>query len=261
MKIGSKDIKMKLKYKIAFVVPRYACGRSGGAEIHCQQLAEKLVLAEHKVSILTTTAQDHYSWNNHFKTKRETINGVTVHRFEINKDRNETRFLSLQSKIDHQIELTFQEEEEWSRNSVNSRDLESFIKEHQDEYDAFIFMQYLFGTTYNCHSICPEKSLLIPCLHDENFAYLKIFKKMFNNFRGILFNTPPERELAKKIYDLPQEKTALVSLGFEKLGQIKLSKKLDQKFNFPYLLFVGRREEGKNTPLLLSYFRAYKKNN
>jgi len=54
----------------------------------------------------------------------------------------------------------------------------------------------LFGLTINGIKICPEKSMLIPCLHEENFAYLDCIKKTFQSARKILFNSPPEMEFA-----------------------------------------------------------------
>jgi glycosyltransferase involved in cell wall biosynthesis len=85
---------------------------------------------------------------------------------------------------------------------------------------------------------------------------------MFQSVKGLMFNTVAERELAKKLYDLDGAKCAVVSLGFEKgksAGPALFRKKF--KLEDPYILFAGRREKGKNVPLLMECFRAYKRHN
>jgi glycosyltransferase involved in cell wall biosynthesis len=172
------------------------------------------------------------------------------------------QFLMIQRKIDYRVPLTEKEELWWMRDNVRSQRIEEYLVKNARNYDWFIFMPYLFGTTYWGIQAVPEKSLLIPCLHDEPFAYLGIFKKMFNKVCGVMFNTYPEIELAKRIYNLPEEKISMVSLGFESHG--KYDPHLFREtygLKDPFMLFAGRREGGKNIDLLLNYFRLYKKNN
>ena len=66
--------------KIAFVVQRYGENINGGAEQHCRQLAEKMS-EKHHVEVLTTTAEDYYTWENRYPPGTEVLNGVTVRRF------------------------------------------------------------------------------------------------------------------------------------------------------------------------------------
>lgn len=248
--------------KIAFVVPRLEPQLAGGAEVYCQKLTEKIVQKGYQVDLLTTCARDHFSWKNHYEPGNKIVNGVTVRRFLVDSNRVTPRFLMIQRKIDHRLPISEREELWWMEDSVRSQKMEEFIVNNKLRYDWFIFIPYLFGTTYWGIERVREKSLLIPCLHDEPFAYLDIFKKMFNKVRGIMFNTYPEIELAKKLYGLPEEKITMVSLGFE------LKKEYDgEKFRNmygiydPFILFAGRREGGKNIDMLLKYFHLYKRYN
>lgn len=248
--------------KIAFVVPRFEPELAGGAEVHCQKLAEKVATRGHRVELLTTCARDHFSWKNYYEPGNRMVNGVTVRRFLADPNRVTPRFLAVQRKIDHRLPLTGKEQMWWISESIRSHDMEGFISKHRHKYDFFIFMPYLFGTTFWGIQVAPEKSLLIPCLHDEPFAYLEIFKGMFHKARGIMFNTYPEIELAKKLYAITDGKITMVSLGFEPEGSYNPDLfRENYGIRSLFLLFAGRREGGKNIKLLLDYFRVYKHNN
>lgn len=250
------------KTRIAFVTPRYTPKSAGGAEVHCQLLAERVAALGHEVEVLTTCAKDHFTWDNYFPAGVETHNGVRVRRFQVNPDREINRFHTIQTRISARQPISPEEELQWIKGSVVSRELEEYLQKNHSQYDFLIFIPYLFGTTFWGAQLFPEKTLLIPCLHDEPFAYLGIFKEMFRSVRGLLFNTEPEMEFAKKLYGLDQEKCSIVSLGFEREKRVapELFRKRF-KIKDPYLLFAGRREKGKNVPLLIENFRAYKRHN
>lgn len=248
--------------KIAFIVPRFEPQLAGGAEVHCQRLAERIASKGYEVELLTTCARDHFGWKNYYEAGNKIVNGVTVRRFLVDPNRVTPRFLIIQRKIDHRLSVNQKEEIWWISDSVRSHSMEEFMNKNKNRYDWFIFMPYLFGTTYWGIQVVPEKSLLIPCLHDEPFAYLDLFKEMFNKVQGIMFNTYPEIDLAKRLYSLPEEKITMVSLGFESDGEYNPKIFRDTYgIHDPFILFAGRREGGKNIDVLINYFRLYKKNN
>jgi len=144
---------------------------------------------------------------------------------------------------------------------INSENLYGYIADNKSQYDFFIFIPYMFGTTYFGSKVCPEKSILIPCLHDESYAYMDIYKDMFENIRGLIFLSEPEKELTEKIFGL---KNKYVMLG----GGIDTEIDFDparfrEKYNImdQFILYAGRRESGKNVPLLIDYFCKYKEIN
>ncbi len=247
--------------KIAFIIPRYHIPQAGGAEVLVQNLAEKLVKAGHKIDVLTTCSQDHTRWGNDLKSGKETIHGVNVHRFTVDERVNFSRFILLEQRIDRGWPLNLKEENQWIKGSVHSKELYTFLDMHQTQWDTLIFAPYLFGLTYQGMQIASYKSFLIPCLHNEPYAYLHIFQSMFQKAQGILFNSLPEKELARKIFSVPEEKCSIVGMGFEPFALSK-ENNFRKKFNLgsdPFLLYAGRREKGKNTPLLINYFQTYKK--
>jgi glycosyltransferase involved in cell wall biosynthesis len=248
------------RWRIAFVSPRWAPDAAGGAEVLSRLLAERLCLRGHAVEALTTCAEDPHTWANIRPAGTEVINSVTVRRFPVDPGRMPKEFLSIQNRISLGHKVTREDEERWIGGSAVSDGLNSYLHRHREEYDAFIFVPYLFGVTWSGSQICPEKSLLIPCLHDEPFAYLSIYRDMFRRFRGFLFNSAPEMELAQRLYQVPEDRSFLVSMGFEEKGGCNAAGfRRKTGISDPFLLYAGRREGGKNTPLLVKYFHTFRR--
>ena len=53
------------KLRLAFVVQRYGDGVTGGSEMMCRTIAER-VAPHHTLVVLTSCAVDYSSWENHF---------------------------------------------------------------------------------------------------------------------------------------------------------------------------------------------------
>ena len=246
------------KFKIAYVCPRYIPGTAGGAEVLIRQWAERMLGRGNLSEVLTTCARDHISWDNEYPPGVEVIDGVTVHRFPVNS-RDAEQHAFYDRRITDAEEMSREEEIEWMKSGVNSDALCAYISDHRDEYDCFIFTPYLFGITYFGLNLVPDKSILVPCLHDEPVAYLKTTRDLFRKARGIFFNSNPEKELAGRITDLEGKMTKVVGLGVEAPSSPS-GEAFRNKFEIssPYILYAGRREILKNTRLLIEYFRAFK---
>jgi glycosyltransferase involved in cell wall biosynthesis len=116
----------------------------------------------------------------------------------------------------------------------------------------------MFGTTYYGSRICPGRSILIPCLHDESYAYMDIFKNMFKDVKAVIYNSEPEKELANKIYDIKGHQIVM-GAGMDtdiSYNARRFRDKYDIKNDF--LLYAGRRDSGKNVSLLMGFFARYK---
>jgi glycosyltransferase involved in cell wall biosynthesis len=248
--------------KLAFVTPRYAKGGIvGGAETLIRKLAVHSAAERHEVHLLTTCATNHFTWDNDHPAGTETAEGMTVHYFPVNSDRNIDRFLSIQGKIDRRQPLTREEEETWAANSVRSRELNQWLKEHCGDFDAILVGPYLFGITFDVTKVAPQKTWLIPCLHDEPFAQLSLVKEMFLRVKGRMFNAEPERELAIRLYGLDNTRNPVVGMGLDPFEAAPDAFADRHSLEHPYILYCGRREAGKNTPLLLHYLDAYRERN
>lgn len=248
--------------KLAFVTLRYAKeGVVGGAETLIRQLARHSAAAGHEVHLLTTCARNHFTWENERPAGSETAEGMTVHYFAVNTDRNLDRFLDIQAKIDRRQPLAREDEEEWAANSVRSRELNAWLAKNAAGFDAVLVGPYLFGITFDVTRIAPERTWLIPCLHDEPFAELCLVREMFHRVKGHLFNAEPERALAKRLYGLSESAAHVVGMGMDPFEADPEAFTRRHGLKAPYILYCGRREGGKNTPLLLHYLDAYRERN
>jgi glycosyltransferase involved in cell wall biosynthesis len=243
-----------MKKRYAFVLPRFGAGIVGGAETLAGSLATKLAHRGDHVEVFTTCAKDNRTWENVFPAGVSIEGGVIVRRFPVDT-RDLEKWVPLQIRISEGLRLSVEEQLSWMRESVNSEELYDHIYRHGLTFDAIFFAPYLFGTTFWGALIHPSRSVLIPCLHDEYFAYLEIMSVLFREVRGALFNALPERELAVRLYGAARG--GEVGMGFEPHPTDEvLEPYLD--WCAPYILYVGRKETGKNVQLLIDYFISFK---
>lgn len=249
--------------KIGFVTPWYGDNIPGGAEMELRGLVTHLHESGTELEVLTTCVKEFGSdWNvNYYREGTEIINEITVRRFPVRK-RNTVAFDEVNYKLINQIQITEEEEMVFVREMVNSPKLYQYMQDWQNEYSLFVFIPYMFGTTYFGIQVCPEKSVLIPCFHDEGYIYLKVFRKVFCQLKGIIFLAKPEQELANKVFDLSQVKQGLLGAGVDSQYMPEPGAFIKKyKIQYPYILYAGRKDEGKNIYTLIKYFIEYKKRN
>ncbi len=202
--------------RVAFVVPRFSEGPTiGGAETAIKAQAACLAKTGCEVSLLTTCARNHFTWANEIDPGERRVEGLSVRFFPVNEDRDIETFLDVQTRISRGTGTTDDEERAWLANSVNSSELCSHLREEGPGYDRIVAGPYLFGLTYAVAQIYPEKTILVPCLHDEPFAYVTAIGDMFRAVAGCMFNSEPERDLACRLYGLDADRGSVVGVGLE----------------------------------------------
>ena len=245
--------------KIGFVIPWYADAIPGGAEMELREVSSHLHYAGVAVEILTTCVKEFGSdWSvNYYKEGEDsTANGITIRRFKVRK-RDNAAFDAVNAKLMAKTPITPEEEETFLREMVNSPDLYAYMSEHVDDYSLFVFIPYMFGTTYYGAQVCPYKSVLIPCFHDEAYAYIGKFKELFPKTVGMVFNARPEAELAERLYGFSQSgtKTIVMGIGMD-TDIVPDPAAFREKFKVkePFILYAGRKDEGKNVHTLVKYY-------
>ncbi|MBL7662872.1 glycosyltransferase family 4 protein [bacterium] len=250
-----------LIHKLVAVLPRYGKSLGGGAETLVYELLQALKNHPELVSeieVWTTCAIDHRTWANDLPAGQSIEEGIKVTRFAVS-ERNLELFIKHELEMQSGKILAVDDQLEWLTNSVNSQDLYAHICNAGKDVDLILFAPYLFPTSFWGPFIYPEKSILIPCLHDEHYAYQTVFRALFKAVRGLIFNAQGEMELAQSLFALEHftDKSAVVGMGFtpRHFPSAKTPSLLRDK---PYLLYSGRKEQGKNLPLLIEYFETYR---
>jgi glycosyltransferase involved in cell wall biosynthesis len=239
--------------RLLWVVPRFGRTTVGGAERLVHALATRALPDGWTSEIATTCAVDHETWANVLEPGRFVEDGLTVRRFPVGS-RNHDRFWELHTAILSR-QAGYAEEIEWLANSVWSPDLQRFIEDGGQPYDLILFSPYLFGTTIWGTQVRPDRSALIPCLHDEPYAYLETVRRMFGAVRGCLFNSNGEERLAGRIHEI--QAGGVVGMGFEAPADEPSVRFAQPRGLGPYLLYAGRIEEAKRVDVAVEYTVRY----
>lgn len=247
--------------KIGFVIPWYAENIPGGAEMETREVTKHLKAAGLNVEILTTCVKEFGSdWNKNFYPEgEEIVHNVPVKRFKVRK-RDTRAFAAVNTKLMNGTVPTAEEQQIFVDEMVNSPDLYKYIKKHSREYTAFVYIPYMFGTTYFGVKTCPEKAVLIPCFHDEAYVYMDVFRSLYSKAAGMIFNARPEYELTKRLYDIENMQTVVMGIGMD-TDLTSDAAAFRKKFGIsePFIIYAGRKDAGKNVHTLVKYFSEYRK--
>jgi glycosyltransferase involved in cell wall biosynthesis len=243
---------MSSRKRYAFVVPHFGEDIIGGATMLVGELAKKLQERGDYVEIWTTCAKDNRTWANHYPEGQASVFGLRTLRFPVD-ERDLEQWIPRQIAISEGMNLPLDEQVLWLQESVNASKLYELIVQHAAAFDAVFYAPYLFGTTFWGSLLHPANAVLIPCLHDETYAYTDVIAYMFSKVAGCLFNAIPEQELASRLYGtLPGGE---VGMGFKEFEPNYIAGL--KPFNGvagDYILYAGRKEQGKNAHLLVDYF-------
>jgi glycosyltransferase involved in cell wall biosynthesis len=241
------------KGRVGVVPARFGPGLVGGAEIVLQQMARRLADRGWEVEVLTTCALDHFTWENVLPAGKAMEDGTLVRRFPAVTTPGPER-AQLEQAILSGASLRLQEQQRWMNGGMRCPELFHYLLDHAREYRAVIFTPYLNWVTFACSQVAPERSVLWTCLHDEPYAYLDLFQPLLTGVGGLLFQTPPEHELAHRLVETPAPH-ALVGCGVE------VPERYDPEgfrrrhgIEGRFLLYAGRREGAKGWETLLRQF-------
>lgn len=246
-----------MKDKILFVCQRYGVEVNGGAEAECRLYAERLVGA-FDVSVLTTCSLDYISWKNEYPEGESVINGVSVIRFPIERERNIEKFNALSTRL--LIKHSDEKEKKWlDQQGPYCPKCIDYLKQYGKTYKCILFMTYLYYTT--AYGILENLNnvILIPTAHDEWPIYLRHYKRVFRAAEKYIYNSDAEKRFVEKTFpEVVGKPSVTVGAGIEYPVE-KLPDVMDRfGFNNPYICYCGRIDESKGCKVLFEYFAAYK---
>ena len=258
--------------KVALVTPWFGRELIGGAERHAWELAHALAAAGADVDVLSTCCRSfNDDWATNFHRSGTAVLGERLRllRFRVDS-RDRVAFGRVTAALTSLPQITLRGDyvpldERDARvfvgESINSRALHAYLREHAGTYDAVLFMPYLYGTTLSILPQVAEKAFLIPCLHDEAYAYLDPVRTCIAQARGILFNSLGEEETAAAIYGPGiYAKSRVVGEAVEPVAPPRSPMRVGgfAPNRSRYVLYLGRQVATKNIDFLIAAYELFR---
>lgn len=151
--------------------------------------------------------------------------------------------------------------EVFATDSVNAQGLLDHLRSQGRNYTAVVFLPYLYGPILNGLPLVAERAFLMPCLHDEAYAYLPQVERIFRLAKAILYLSAGEQALAERLYGPGiLTKGVLVGAGVELVAPHSgiHDSRILEKAGKSFVLCLGRRDLHKNTDFLVQAFKAHR---
>ena len=240
--------------RLAFVPPRYGTEIVGGSEAVMREAAHGFARRGWDVEVLTTCARDHYTWRNEYPPGATPHHdGVVVHRFPVEGAKPRRWRVRIEERIQAGERVSLDDQLAWLDGLFRVPALFHHLVVNSDRYDAVILSPYLFWTTVTGATVVPDRTIVMPCLHDEPYARLEVLQPVLSDVARLWFLSEPEHQLAHETATLPAHD--LTGAG------VNIPASYDPEgfrarhgLTRPYLLFAGRRERGKGWDWLLAAF-------
>ena len=243
--------------KLAIVVQRYGADINGGAELHARYVAEHL--SPHaQVVVLTTCARDYLTWKDEYPAGVETIDGIAVHRFPVDRERDLKLFATRSDRV-FQNDHSYLDEVKWlDAEGPRSTALTAHIKENRANHDYFIFFSYRYYHAYHGSRAVPEKAILVPTAERDHAIGLSIFHPVFRGVRALMYNSPEERRMIHAVANNQDVPGVVVGIGSDIPPRAELqADRFRQKYGITgrFALYVGRIDQNKGCKELFTYFQ------
>ena len=248
--------------KIAFVIQRFGKDVLGGSESLAMQYALHLKVF-YNIDVITTTCNDHMTWDNFYPEGRTREGGINIIRFPTTQKRlsSELDKISVEQINNINSNLQTEHDKAWlDAQGPYCPDLISYIETHKNHYDVFIFFTYLYYPTVYGMPTVSNKSIFVPTTHDEIWIRQTIFKMLFHIPKHFVFMTEEEKNFVHSFFLNNYIKSDVVGTGInipEKVNPEGFKRKYDIKDD--YLIYTGRINSGKGCDEMISHFIAYKK--
>lgn len=247
-----------MKPRLLVVVQRYGEGVAGGAEAHARELTRRL--APHlEIEVLTTTAQDYRTWENHFTAGIEWVDDVPVHRFPVLRPRAwdfklyERRAFAEGHTLED--ERTFVDAQ-----GPYSPELLEYLWRTARDVPHVLFFTYIYYPTARGLPLVPEKAVLVPTAHAEPALLLSIYEPVFHAPRAIAFNTEEERALVHRRFKNQRVPNDVLGVGVDVPAE-RSADRFRERFGIedPFILYVGRIVESKGCRELFRHWERWRR--
>ena len=257
---------------IAVVTPWFAPDLTGGAEQQAFQIATRLASRGHSLEVLTTCNRSFDSdWAvNHYENGVANEFGLTIRRFPVDArksvafDQVNAELLAVPAGTLKRgvCPVSVEQSETFVKENIKSSALIEFLRRSERDYQAIIFLPYMFGPITEGIPVVAKRAWLQPCLHDEPQAYFPQVAALFRAANHILFNSAGEMELALQLYGPGIfNRSSVVGEGIERAvyPAAELLAALPSELRTKrFVLYLGRRDRTKNVHQLTAAFLRFR---
>jgi glycosyltransferase involved in cell wall biosynthesis/SAM-dependent methyltransferase len=254
--------------KVAIVVQRCHQSVVGGSEALAWQYAT-LLRDTYEVDVLSTTAVDAAYWSNVLPEGLEKRAGINIHRFHVDIGYSEyrtelwTRMMQDFGRFNAGTQRAADggtkhipwsiplQEELIRRIGPYSASLVKFLRHNWSKYRTVIFITYLYPTAYfGLTEVERGYALFAPTLHNEQPAYLSVYKHAARRAHSLIWLTEAEQRLGYFLWgELPGRVVGMA---------IDATPREPVRRDEPFLLYSGRIDPNKGCLELFDYFIRFK---
>jgi glycosyltransferase involved in cell wall biosynthesis len=242
---------------LAVVVQRYGADINGGAELHARYIAQRLARRVH-VEVLTTCARDYVTWKNELPEGEEQVNGITVRRFRVDRERHPHEFGRRSTRVFEQTH-SLQDELAWLESEgPTSTSLVRYAQRHAGDYDFFLLFSYRYYHAFHVARRVAPKAVLVPTAERDPAIGLSIFGPVFRGVRAVMYNSPEERAMIRAVSNNDPVPGTVVGVGSDvpdRTDAARFRRKFDVRR--PFAIYVGRIDANKGASELFSHFQRY----
>ncbi len=253
---GARQRTAAATLRVAVVCYRFGTDFVGGAETSLGTLAETLHAAGHSVEVFTTCTRTEDARANDHPEGTTIVCGIPVHRFALDPRDPNRYWAALQTATRNPADRAAQEE--LLRHAVHSSQLVQNLQGRIAAFDAVIAGPYGVGLTHAVARSFPEKTLVLPCFHDEPLAQVPMWAETYGMAGGILYHSAEEQDFTQTRLGLNHPRavccgavTDTSAVGDQAHGRAIVGG------NRPYIVYCGRYSAEKRLPELLECARNY----
>jgi glycosyltransferase involved in cell wall biosynthesis len=241
--------------RLAVVVQRYGADINGGAELHARYIAEHL--SRHAdVEVVTTCARDYVTWRNELPPGAETINGVAVRRFPVDRERDPRDFGRRSHRVfEHRHSIA--DELAWleSEGPVSHAAVEYVAG---TPFDFVLLFSYRYYHAFHAARRVPSRAVLVPTAERDPAIALGIFAPIFRGVRAIMYNSHEERAMIHAATGNEEVPGVVVGVGSEVPARTEPAR-FRRRFgrSRPFAIYIGRIDENKGCGEMFTYFQRY----
>lgn len=241
--------------RLAVAVQRYGADINGGAELHARYIAERL--ARHaSVEVVTTCARDYVTWRNELPAGTDTVNGLPVRRFPVDRPRDPLEFGRRSEQVFRHRHSIAQELAWLKSEGPTSRAMINYLA--AAAFDFVILFSYRYYHAYHVARRLAGRAILVPTAERDPAIGLGIFRPVFRSVRAIMYNSHEERAMIEAAAGNSDVPGVVVGVGSD-VPEEADAQRFRKKFGIqrPFAIYIGRIDENKGCRELFDYYRRY----